>query len=482
MARLNLRRGRAASTALSAPADVAPAEADRSARIGSPEATAEFIGDADGDTAATLQAASLPVGVTPKRRIKLPRTFDSFYDREFRWFYVSMLGHMASMNMQLVIRGALAYALTESYATLGLVGLAGAVPQLFLSMFGGVIADRAPKKTVMQLGQAASLVNAAALAAAEFTGVMTIELLLVSAALQGVTMALMMPSRQAMIPDVVAPDRLMNAVALNMAGMNSMRLFAPALGGFIVGAFGFGWGFTVMSILYVLAIIAMSQLTWRPASAPSEAGQSLKQAGTSALADIGGGFTYIWRDHKMFVILSLAFATSAFGMPLQFLLPGYAADIFTDTPEKGVAIAGVLLSVSAVGALAGALFLASISDRNRGLMFLAGGATLGLGIFLFAQADTVILAGAAMVIFGLGSAFRMGLAQGLLHSYVENAYRGRVMAVFMLQMSMMQFATFFVGIAAEAFGIRVVVAALGAILMATMGISAVLVPTIRRLQ
>jgi MFS family permease len=295
-------------------------------------------------------------------------------------------------------------------------------------------------------------------------------------------MALMMPSRQAMIPDVVAPDRLMNAVALNMAGMNSMRLFAPALGGFIVGIWGFGWGFTAMCGLYVLAIIAMSQLTWRPASAPGKADQTFKQVAASSMADIGGGFTYIWRDRTMLAILSVAFVTAAFGMPLQFLLPGYAADIFADTPEGGVAIAGALLSVSAVGALAGALFLASISDKNRGWMFLGGAATLGLGIFLFAQADGVVLAGAAMIVFGLGSSFRMGLSQGLLHAYVDNVYRGRVMAVFMLQMAMMQFATFFVGLAAEFVGIRVAVAGLGVILMATAGLAAVFVPTIRRLQ
>ncbi|MCA9846786.1 MAG: MFS transporter [Dehalococcoidia bacterium] len=465
MARLNIRRGQSAS---------ASAVQERSAAATMPaEAPASAV-------APSAPAATAETEAVRKRR--LPRTLDSFYDREFRWFYISMLGHMGSMNMQLVIRGLLAYALTESYATLGLVGLAGAVPQLFLSMFGGVIADRKPKKTVMQLGQLASLLNAAALAAAEFMGMMSIELLLISAALQGATMALMMPARQAMIPDVVAPDRLMNAVALNMAGMNSMRLFAPALGGFIVAAFGFGWGFTAMSLLYVVAIICMSQLTWRPASAPGAADQTFRQVAASSFADIGGGFRYIWRDHKMFVILSLAFATSAFGMPLQFLLPGYAADIFAENAEQGGAIAGTLLSVSAIGALVGAFALASIPERNRGWLFLVGGAILGLGIFLFAQADTKELALVTMVIFGLGSSFRMGLSQGLLHSYVEGEYRGRVMAVFMLQMSMMQFATFFVGIAAEAFGIRVVVACLGLILIATMGLAGALVPTVRRLQ
>ncbi|MCK9496683.1 MAG: MFS transporter [Dehalococcoidia bacterium] len=467
MARLQFRRG---DSAVATPTERGDAPRD---------AALESAPAAELDT---LDAPTAEAAPTVRHRIKLPRTFDSFYDREFRWFYASMLGHMASMNMQLVIRGALAYALTNSYAALGLVGLAGALPQLFISVFGGVIADRKPKKTVMQLGQAASLVNAMILAACEFLGVMTMEILLISAAAQGITMALMMPSRQAMLPDVVGHDRLMNAVALNMAGMNTMRLFAPALGGAIVAVWGFGWGFTAMSVLYVIAIICMSQLTWRPASAPGEEGQSLREVGKSAFADIAGGITYIWRDHKMFIILSFAFISSAFGMPLQFLLPGYAAEYFADSAEGGVGIAGLFLSVSAIGALGGALWLASIQDKNRGWMLLGGGAVLGVGIILFALMDSFILACAAMVVFGLGSSFRMGLSQGLLHSYVENAYRGRVMAVFMTQMAMMQFTTFFVGVAAEFVGIRVAIGSLGVLLIITAGLYAAFVPTVRRLQ
>lgn len=424
--------------------------------------------------------------VTPEAsrdsRRRLPRTLDSFYNREFRWFYVSMLGHMASMNMQLVIRGLLAYDLTGSYAALGLVGLAGALPMLFLSMFGGVLADRLPKKTVMQLGQAASLANAAAMAALVFTGLMTIEWLLVTAALQGMVMALMMPARQAMLPEIVGLTRMMNAVSLNMAGMNSMRLFAPALGGLIVGLFGFGWGFTAMSGLYVFALIAMAQVSWKPAGAPGEAGQSALAVGRSALADVLGGLEYIWREKKMLILLGVTFITSAFGMPIQFLLPGYVADIFADDATKAAGMAGLLLSISAVGALGGALFLATIPDRHRGALFLGGAATLGLGVFLFAQADTYELAALFMVIVGLGSAFRMALSQGLLHSYVDDAYRGRVMSVFMTQMAMMQFATFLVGVVAEAVGIRIVIASLGLLLIGVTALAAAFIPTLRRMD
>lgn len=439
--------------------------------------SADVAAPDSGQTALVIETS-----VEAPRKRRLPHAVDAFYDREFRWFYISMLGHMASMNMQLVIRGLLAYDLTGSYAALGMVGLAGALPMLLLSVFGGVIADRVPKKTVMQLGQGASLVNAAVMAVLVFTGLMNLPWLLLTAGLQGIVMALMMPSRQAMLPEIVGLERMMNAVSLNMAGMNSMRLFAPALGGFIVGIFGFGWAFSTMALLYLGAVIAMSQVPWRPAAAPNDDGMSTAAIGRGALSDIGAGMSYIWRDHKMLMILGVTFITSIFGMPIQFLLPGYVADIFTDDAKTAASLAGTLLSVSAIGALVGALFLATMPDKHRGKLFLAGAATLGLGVFLFAQTANVWLAGSFMMIVGLGSAARMAISQGLLHSYVQEEYRGRVMSLFMTQMSLMQLAVFIVGVIAEIIGIRLAIAGLGLLLMGSTAVVAVALPTLRRLD
>lgn len=420
-----------------------------------------------------------PTGSGPRR---MPRTFESFREREFRAFYISMLAQMAAMNMQLVIRGLLAYELTGSYAALGLVGLAGALPNITLAVFGGVLADRKPKRTILQVGQAASLLNAAALATLSFTGLITFQWLLVSALGQGVVMALMMPARQSMIPEIVNPTRMMNAVSLTMAGQNSMRLFAPALGGFIVGFFGFGVAFTTMAVLYGLAVVGMARVTPRPAETPGEVGLSILATGKSAVADVGGGLAYMWRDRTIFIILGMTFLTSALGMPIQFLLPGYVSDIFAEDASEAANMAGVLLSVSGVGAVASALVLASLPDRRRGWMFLLGAATLGFGVFLFAQADTYLLAAFAMVVVGLGSSLRQALSQGLLLSNTEPAYRGRVMSVFMTQISVMQLATFIVGVLAEFVGIRVVMAGLGLLLMGLTVLYAVMAPTIRRLD
>lgn len=411
---------------------------------------------------ATTDAPSLETaGEPPRPRIRLPRTFDSFYLREFRWYYISMLGNMSAMNMQLVVRALLAYVLTGSYAALGLIGLAGALPTLTLSVFGGVVADRLPRRTVMQVGQTVSGLNAATLAGLYFAGFMTIEWLLISSFVHGMTMALMMPSRQAMITDIVPMDRMMNAVSLNMAGMNTMRLFAPALAGFIIGFAGFGWAFTTMAALFGLAVVGMAQVTWAPAAAPNEGKRGPLAVAKSSFKDIGSGLAYMGRDRNMAVLLSISFVTAMLGMPIQFMLPAYVADILTDDAGDAGRIAGLLLSISAIGALVGALVLATIPSRYRGWLLMVGAITLGVGVFLFAQTVTIWVAGLAMIIIGLGSSMRQALSQGLLHTHVENAYRGRVMAIFMMQMSVMQLGVFFVGIMAEQVGIRVVIAGLG---------------------
>ncbi|MEX2229968.1 MAG: MFS transporter [Dehalococcoidia bacterium] len=414
----------------------------------------------------------------PARANRLPRTFDSFRDREFRWFYLAMLGQMASMNMQMVVRGYLAYVLTGSYAALGLIALAGAAPMLGLSVFGGVMADRMPKRTVLQIGQALSLVNAAVLAVLSFTGLMRIEWLLLSALAQGAVMALTMPSRQSMIPDIVGMDRMMNAVSLNMAGMNSMRLFAPALGGFIIATAGFGWAFATMGALYGVALVTLAKVTWQPAISPGKAGQSVGQVGRSAVADIVEGVRYIARTRVMAALLSLSFISSIFGMPYQFLLPGYVADIF----DGGGTEVGLLMSISAVGSLAGALVLASMPNRKRGWMLLGGTMVLAGGLVLFTQTSNYWIAAAFIVPVGIGSSFRQALSQGLLHANVENEYRGRVMSVFMMQMSVMQLSTFFVGVAAEFLGIRMALAGLAVGLALSTAAFAVFVPSVRKLD
>jgi MFS family permease len=219
-------------------------------------------------------------------------------------------------------------------------------------------------------------------------------------------------------------------------------------------------------------------VTWKPAAAPGKAGASAGQVWRQSIGDIGAGLVYIKNEPLMRALLGLSFVASVFAMPYLFLLPGYVAEIF----DGGGTQVGLMISVSAVGALAGALVLASLPNRSRGLILLGGLALLGLSLILFAQTTNYFVAGGIMIAVGLGSALRQALTQGLLQHHVEDAYRGRVMAVFMMQVSMMQFGTFVVGVIAEIVGIQVAFAGTGVGLLIVTAGAFWLLPQIRRVQ
>lgn len=145
-----------------------------------------------------------PLGTLTGRPKALPSALVSFRNREFRWFYVAMLGQMASMNMQLVVPGLLAFELAGSFAALGLMGLFGAVPLLLLSMFGGVLADRMPKRTVLQAGQLLSLLNSAVMSALVFFDLMSMEWIYIAALVQGIIWALMLRPVKQLFPTSLA--------------------------------------------------------------------------------------------------------------------------------------------------------------------------------------------------------------------------------------------------------------------------------------
>lgn len=425
-----------------------------------------------GSGALVARAGALAGAVVPARPRVALRTFDSFQHTQFRWFMAAMLGWMAAMNMQLLVRGYLVYDLTGSYAALGVVGLASAVPMLLLAPWGGVIADRAQRRTVLQAGQLATMAIAIGVAALLFADALTFAHLVIASALHGTAMALMMPSRQAMIPEIVGVQGLMNAVSLNAAGMNIMRMAGPAVGGALIVALSPAWVYAFMAGLYLWAVLFLFRVRPQPQAAAPTARR--RQNG---FADLIEGVRYVRRDRVMLVILGMSFATSLLAMPYMMLLPGYVADVFAGDAVD----LGAMTAASGAGALTGALLLASSDLGRRGLALVLGAAFLGLAILLFTLTPLFWLATLFMVFVGVGTAVRQALAQVLLQTYVEDAYRGRVMALFMTQFSLMQFGTFLVGFYSDAVGPRVALGSLGFALIVVAAAILVWVPRLRQL-
>jgi len=232
-----------------------------------------------------------------------------------------------------------------------------------------------------------------------------------------------------------------------------------------------------MAALYGLALLGLRQVTWQPATAPSERGATLRQNALSGLRDIREGLRYIVQSQLILTILLVSLVGAVFGMPFRFLLPGYVSDIFGGGGSK----LGLLISIMAAGSLVGTLTLASLPDRHRGLLLLVGMFFLGFGLFVFAQMTDFWIGAAIMLAVGLGSAFRQALSQGLVQYYVDDAYRGRVMSVYMSQFSMMQLGTFVIGIA-EFIGVREAFAVLGMSLVVVTFAVFFFVPRVRQLQ
>ncbi len=402
-------------------------------------------------------------------------TFASFGERDFRWFYLAMLGQMAAMNIQLVMRGYVVFEITDSFAALGGIALASALPMLFLGVVGGVLADRAPKTVVLQAGQFVSVVNALVVGVLILTDAIVLWHLFAAGAIQGVTMALMMPARQAMIPEVVGRDLLMNAVALNSAGMNLMRVLAPAAAGFLTaaaggGVIGAGPVYLVMAGFYFSAMVTLAMLPRREAASTGSA-----QGG---LGDLRDGFTYVRRDGTILIVLAVTLLSAFLAMPYIQLLPGFVKDVIGGGPVE----LGLLTAISGGGALFGALVIASLPERRRGLLLLASALLLGVSLIALSGSQAFWFAAIAIVFVGIGTAGRQAFSQILLHHYVENEFRGRVMALMMLQPGMMALGAFVIGVVAERAGIDIAMGALAVGLVGVAALLTVLSPRLRQLQ
>jgi MFS family permease len=416
-------------------------------------------------------------------RVRSLRTFESLRDRSFRWYFISMLGWFASMNMQQLARGVIVYDMTNSYAALGTISLANAIPGLFLALPGGLIADRISCKLIVQMGQLSNMVVAGAVAALMLTGAITFEYLLIGAVFQGGINAIIMPARQSMIPEIVGNDRLMNAVALSSAGTNIMRLAAPPVGGLLLTIIGPGWVYTAMATLYLAGAASLLPVRSRAeAIAEREARRATRGPSSRSLSGAFGemveGCRYMKRDRVIFIILAVSFMIVLLAQPYQMMLPGFAKDVLGASPSE----LGLLMSFTGLGALIGSLIIASMPARRRGLMLMSSALVMGVTTLCFSLSSILWLTAGIVFAIGIGQSLRMSLSTVLIQSYCNPEYRGRVMSVYMMEFSLVAFGTFFVGLLSNAIGVQAALAstAVGLIIL-SIGAS-LLVPRMRRLD
>jgi len=402
-------------------------------------------------------------------------TFRSFKNPIYRLFYGGMMGQMAAMNMQMLARSLLIWRLTGSAALLGAMSLANALPMLFLSLFGGAIADRVQKKYVLLIGQAGSAIISLGIALSLSLGYLSPEragswwILIVASLFQGTIMGLMMPSRQAIIREIVSGEDLMNAISLNTMGMNALRLFAPALTGFLIDAFDFQAVYYAMTGMYFMAVVFIA---FMPRTS------TITTRDRNALADIKEGINYIRHETTIILILLFTLAAVILSMPYMLLMPIFADDIL----KVGATGMGILMSVSGVGAIIGSVALASLPNKKRGLMLIVSALILGAALVGFSFSTSWYLSLGLLAIVGLGQTGRMTLANTLLQYYTEDEYRGRVMSIYIMEFGLTSFATFAAGVLTETIGVQWAVGGFAIVLVFLSILALPFVPRLRRLD
>jgi len=358
---------------------------------------------------------------TPLASATWRHTFAALKHRNFRLFFCGQLVSLTGTWMQATAQGWLVYQLTGSKVLLGTVAAVGTLPMLLLSLWGGSVADRHPKRTVIICTQVGMMLTAFVYAGLVGNGHIQPWHILLLSALGGVAMAFDMPARQAFMVEMTSTEHLMNAVSLNSSLVNGARVVGPAVAGLLMAKVGITWCFILNGVSFIAVIVGLL-LMRLPAFVPPA-------KPPSASRHILEGFKYVAGHRRVRILLLLFAVVGIFGWSYAVLLPAYATDIL-HVNESGY---GVLLSANGFGALLGALTVATWGSRVRPRWLILGGLWLFSAMLLllaFVRWFPLVLA--CLAVGGWGMLLYFSTTNTLIQTGVSHAMRGRVMGIWAL--------------------------------------------------
>jgi MFS family permease len=348
----------------------------------------------------------------------LPR-FPVLRHRNFRLYVVGQGLSFVGFWMQSVAQGWLVYRLSGSAFALGVVAFAAYAPVLAVAPLAGVAADRVRRYHLVVLTQVLLMLIALALGLVVGSGQATVPLIVAAAAATGVVSAFDIPTRQSFLVEMVGPEDLPGAIALNASIFNAARMVGPAVAGLLVAEVGEGPCFLLNAASYVAVLLALARMRLeRPAAAPASA----------PTTGFVAGVRYVRGQPVLRTLLLLLGVVGSLGFPWVILLPVFAGEVFHVGP-RGY---GLLLAAAGIGAVLSGLRLASrrYSRLEHRRNLLIGLTSLGCGVVGLALSRSVVVAMAAQALAGFGMIRYVATTNTLLQLVVEDRYRGRVMGLY----------------------------------------------------
>ena len=351
------------------------------------------------------------------------------------------------------------------------------MPQLGVGLWAGVIADWYNRRTILLVAKVGAATVNFTLALLILSGQVELWHVYATTVVKGVFMALDQPARQSLIPSIVPADQITNAVALNSATMNVMRIGGAAGAGLLLAVVGMGWTFMTIAVIFLGAVYFTTRL-----QVPPQASVENKSARRAA-SSFKEGIQYAWATPSIRWIVVLSMVVFGFGMPyMQVFAPLLAKQVL----ELSEGTFGLLMSMTGVGALVGALTLATINPRrNRGFALIGVMLAFGTMLILFSMSTyfaPIVLSFAFVAMVGMFQTPYHALANSVLLDAAPAEMRGRVMALLSLDRSVTMVGGFMAGLTSAALGVQVAQIIFGALCVLGALTLAVFVPALRRVQ
>lgn len=345
--------------------------------------------------------------------------FASLRVPNYRLYATGQIVSTTAQGMQRIAQDWIVLQLSGSVVDVGITVALQFAPLLVFGLFGGVIADRYPKRTILQVTQSVMAALAATMCVLILTGVIEVWMIWGIALIGGFVVLIDNPARQSFVSEVVGPTLLRNAISLNSSTFQLGALIGPALGGLLLSAVGGGWAFAINALACLGTVYALSRMDDRRLlTAPTAQRPKLQ---------LREGLEYAARKDEIKFTLVVLGSVSMFAYTMPVLLTDYADNVF----KVGATGYGFFNALVAVGAFSGAL----LSTRRRGIALptvIVGGILLGLLQALAGVAPEIILFSLLLVATGLASLSYFTASNSLVQMSTNIAIRGRVMGVFVL--------------------------------------------------
>jgi len=412
------------------------------------------------------------VAKTPRASVisRLP-TFAALHHRDYRYLWTgSTFAGMAIWAM-IVARGWLVFHLSDSSSLMvGVVTFAAMIPFIFVTPLGGLLADCFDRRRLVALSYAVNLIQALLLAILVVTNLVQVWHAIAFAVISGVTRAVMMPSLQALVPNLVPREDLLNAVALSGVAMHGSRVGGPGLAAPLLATVGVGGAFLLGVVFYAVGIFLVLRV--------QTVSRGEVRSNEGIVRNLTEGLVYSYRHATIGLIILMVALHCSLTMSYESMLPVFSQKEL----GAGGSVFSILIMATGGGALAGVLGLASLTSTQwTGWLLLATGVISGLTPLALAASSTLPLALLAAGGMGASQATFMAITNTLVQSSVEDRVRGRVSSMYAMHAGgTMAFANLANGYLADQWGAPIIFTVSGSLFIGFLFLFSLSRPTLRQ--